>query len=113
MLISTASAIIIIVYHFASTMAFCNMHAASQTQKYMMLHSQPNTKILVNHMIDKYSQRSGVPSTQIKNCIEAKKREMNSECHSPSVSIHLLVMVVLQCAALCLCRLVILLSQTT
>ena len=78
MLISTASAIIIIVYHFASTMAFCNMHAASQTQKYMMLHSQPNTKILVNHMIDKYSQRSGLPSSYIKDCIENKKKAINA-----------------------------------
>ena len=68
------AAAIIIIYHFVSTMAFCHMHAASQTQKYMMLHSQPNTKILVNHMIDKYSKTSGVPSFYIKDCIESKKK---------------------------------------
>jgi hypothetical protein len=83
MLISTASAIIIIVYHFASTMAFCNMHAASETQKYMMLHSQPNTKILVNHMIDKYSKTSGVPSFYIKDCIENKKKAINAAKPKP------------------------------
>jgi hypothetical protein len=51
-------AILIIVYHFASTMAFCHMHAASQIQKYMMLHSKPTTQILVNNMIDKYSRKN-------------------------------------------------------
>ena len=74
--------ILIIVYHFASTMAFCHMHAASQIQKYMMLHSKPTTQILVNNIIDKYSKRSGVPSTQIKNCIEAKKTVINSKTNT-------------------------------
>jgi hypothetical protein len=54
------------------------MHAASQIQKYIMLHSKPTTQILVNNMIDKYSKRSGVPSTQIKNCIESKKKIINN-----------------------------------
>jgi hypothetical protein len=75
-------AILIIVYHFASTMAFCHMHAASQIQKYMMLHSKPTTQILVNNMINKYSQHSGVPPTQIKNCIETKKKVINSKTNT-------------------------------
>jgi len=87
MIISAASAIIIIVYHFASTMAFCHMHAASQTQKYMMLHSQPNKKILVNHMIDKYSKTSGVPSFYIKDCIESKKKVINAVKPKPKPSL--------------------------
>ena len=75
-------AILIIVYHFASTMAFCHIHAASDIQKYMMLHSKPTTQILINNMINKYSQRSGVPPTQIKNCIEAKKKVINSKTNT-------------------------------
>ncbi len=76
-------AILIIVYHFASTMAFCHIHAASDIQKYMMLHSKPTTQILVNNMIDKYSKQSGVPSTQIKNCIESKKKIINNNTVMP------------------------------
>jgi hypothetical protein len=76
-------AILIIVYHFASTMAFCHIHAASDIQKYMMLHSKPTTQILVNNMIDKYSKQSGVPSTQIKNCIESKKKIINNNTVKP------------------------------
>lgn len=79
------AAAIILIYHIASTMAFCHMHAASQTQKYMMLHSQPNTKILVNHMIDKYSKTSGVPSSYIKDCIESKKKTLNAVKPKPSL----------------------------
>jgi hypothetical protein len=75
-------AILIIVYHFASTMAFCHIHAASDIQKYMMLHSKPTTQILINNMINKYSQRSGVPPTQIKNCIELKKKVINSKSNT-------------------------------
>jgi hypothetical protein len=78
-------AILIIVYHFASTMAFCHMHAASDIQKYMMLHSKPTTQILVNNMIDKYSKQSGVPSTQIKNCIESKKKVINTVKSKPNL----------------------------
>ena len=78
-------AILIIVYHFASTMAFCHIHAASQIQKYMMLHSKPTTQILLNNMINKYSQRSGVPPTQIKNCIEAKKKVINTVKPKPNL----------------------------
>jgi len=72
-------AILIIVYHFATTTAFCKMHAVTEIQKYMMLHSKPTTQILVNNMINKYSQNSGVPPTQIKNCIEAKKKEIKKK----------------------------------
>jgi len=81
------AAAIIIIYQIASTMAFCHMHAASQTQKYMMLHSQPNTKILVNHMIDKYSKTSGVPSFYIKDCIESKKKVINAVKPKPKPSL--------------------------
>jgi hypothetical protein len=77
--------IAVIIYQFASTMAFCHIHAASDIEKYMMLHSQPTTKILINNMINKYSQRSGVPPTQIKNCIESKKKVINTVKPKPNL----------------------------
>lgn len=36
-------------------------------------------------MINKYSQHSGVPPTQIKNCIEAKKKAMNNKTIMPKL----------------------------
>jgi hypothetical protein len=78
-------AILIIVYHFASTIAFCHMHAASDIQKYMMLHSKPTTQILVNNMINKYSKQSGVPSSYIKDCIESKKKVINTVKPKPNL----------------------------
>jgi hypothetical protein len=76
MFITSAAAIciIIIVFHFTSSMAFCQMNEVSGIQKYMMLHSKPTTAILVNHMITKYSKSRGIPEYQIKNCIETKKK---------------------------------------
>jgi hypothetical protein len=71
-------AILIIIYHFASTMAFCHIHAASELEKYIMLHSKPTTKILVNNMIEKYSKINGVQSSNIKGCIEGKKKIINN-----------------------------------
>jgi hypothetical protein len=78
MIVSIATAIIV-VYHFTSVMAFCHIHAASPITKYMMLHSQPTTKILVNNMIEKYSKINGVPSSSIKGCIEGKKKAINNK----------------------------------
>ena len=79
MFITPAVAIcIIIVYHFSSSLAFCQMNEASQIQKYMLLHSKPTTAILVNHMITKYSKSRGIPEYQIKNCIETKKKALNN-----------------------------------
>ena len=71
--------IAVIIYQFASTMAFCHIHAASPITKYMMLHSQPTTKILVNNMIEKYSKINGVQSSSIKGCIESKKKAINNK----------------------------------
>jgi len=73
---STAAIAIIIVFHFSSSLAFCNMNEASQIQKYMMLHNKPTTAILVNHMISKYARTRGIPEYQIKNCIETKKKSL-------------------------------------
>lgn len=70
--------IAVIIYQFASTMAFCHIHAASDVEKYMMLHSQPTTKILVNNMIEKYSKINGIQSSNIKGCIESKKKAINA-----------------------------------
>jgi hypothetical protein len=78
-------AIIIVIYQFASSQAFCHIHAASPITKYMMLHSQPTTKILVNNMIEKYSKINGVPPTQIKNCIEGKKKAINTVKPKPNL----------------------------
>lgn len=72
-------AILIIIYQFASTMAFCHIHAASDVEKYMMLHSKPTTKILLNNMIEKYAKINGVQSSNIKGCIEEKKKIINSK----------------------------------
>jgi len=74
--------IAVIIYQFASTMAFCHIHAASDVEKYMMLHSQPTTKILVNNMIEKYSKINGVQSSNIKGCIERKKKIINSKTNT-------------------------------
>jgi hypothetical protein len=75
---ASAIAIIIVVFHFSSSLAFCHMNEASEIQKYMMLHSKPTSAILVNHMINKYAKTRGIPEYQIKNCIETKKKAMNN-----------------------------------
>ena len=73
-------ALIIIVYQFASSQAFCHIHAASP-----MLHSQPTTKILVNNMIEKFSNINGVQSSYIKGCIEGKKKAINDKKIKPKL----------------------------
>ena len=78
-------ALIIIVYQFASSQAFCHIHAASPTTKYMMLHSQPTTKILFNNMIEKFSQINGVQSSSIKGCIDTKKKAINDKKVKPKL----------------------------
>ena len=80
--------IAVIIYKFASTQAFCHIHAASPITKYMMLHSQPNTKILVNNMIEKYSKINGVQSSSIKGCIEGKKKVINNKKVKPKLRGH-------------------------
>ena len=75
---AAAISIIIIVFHFSSSLAFCHMNEVSGIHKYMMLHSKPTTAILINHMITKYSKSRGIPEYQIKNCIETKKKAMNN-----------------------------------
>ena len=79
------SAILIIIYFASTTKAFCNMNEASEIQKYMMLHSKPTTQILINNMINEYSKRTGVPMTDIKNCVEAKKKAMNNKTIMPNL----------------------------
>ena len=78
-------ALIIIVYQFASSQAFCHIHAASPMTKYMMLHSQPTTKILVNNMIEKFSNINGVQCSYIKGCIEGKKKAINDKKIKPKL----------------------------
>ena len=73
---AAAITIIIIVYHFSSSLAFCKMNEASEIQKYMMLHSKPTSAILVNNMINKYAKTRGIPEYQIKNCIKTKKKAL-------------------------------------
>ena len=63
-------------------MAFCHIHAASDVEKYMMLHSKPTTKILLNNMIEKYAKINGVQSSNIKGCIEEKKKIINSKTNT-------------------------------
>ena len=75
---ASAIAIIIVVFHFSSSLAFCHMNEASEIQKYMMLHSKPTSAILVNNMINKYAKTRGIPEYQIKNCVEAKKKAINN-----------------------------------
>ena len=79
--------IAVIIYQFASTMAFCHIHAASDVEKYMMLHSQPTSKILLNNMIEKYSKINGVQSSNIKGCIEGKKKIINSKTNTKKSSL--------------------------
>jgi hypothetical protein len=43
----------------------------------MLLHSKPTTSIFVNHMIHKYSKRTGATEYEIKNCIEPKNKGIN------------------------------------
>ena len=76
---AAAISIIIIVFHFSSSLAFCHMNEASEIQKYMMLHSKPTSAILVNNMISKYAKTRGIPEYQIKNCVESKKKAKNSK----------------------------------
>lgn len=75
---TAAIAIIIVVFHFSYSLAFCHINEASDVEKYMMLHSKPASAILVNHMINKYAKTRGIPEYQIKNCIETKKKAMNN-----------------------------------
>jgi hypothetical protein len=49
------------------------MNEVTGIKKYMLLHSKPTTLILVNHYIDKYAKRIGVPAEKIKSCIQKKK----------------------------------------
>jgi len=79
----SAAAIIILFYHFSSTLAFCHIHAATPITKYMMLHSEPTSILLINHMIDSYSKQSGVPVSDIKGCIESKKKALNETKPKP------------------------------
>jgi hypothetical protein len=80
MFLTPAAAIaIIIITHFTSSLAFCHINEASNIEKYMMLHSKPASAILVNHMISKYAKTRGIPEYQIKNCVEVKKKAINSK----------------------------------
>ena len=75
---AAAISIIIIIFHFSNSLAFCHMNEASDIEKYMMLHSKPASAILVNHMITKYAKTRGIPEYEIKNCIETKKKGINN-----------------------------------
>ena len=77
MIIPTTITIIIIVYHFTSNLAFCHINEATSIQKHMMLYGQPNSAILITNMISKYSKLRGISESQIKVCIENKKKIIN------------------------------------
>lgn len=68
----------IIIYHFVSTVAgFCYMNEATQVQKHMLLRGSSDIiNSNVNAMIQKYSLRTGVQPSLIKNCAETKKKEI-------------------------------------
>lgn len=70
-------AIFIIIIHFTSSLAFCHINTVTDVHKYMLLHSKPTTAIFVNHMISKYSKRTGDTEYEIKNCIELKNKGIN------------------------------------
>jgi len=72
-----AFTVTIIVYHFISVVAgFCYMNEATQVQKHMLLKGSSDIiNSNVNAMIQKYSLRTGVQPSLIKNCAETKKRE--------------------------------------
>ncbi len=69
--------IISIIYNFASVVAgFCYINEATQVQKYMMLRGTSDIiNSNVNAMIQKYSLRTGVQSSQIKNCIKTQQQK--------------------------------------
>ena len=71
------SAIFIIIIHFTSSLAFCHINTVTDVHKYMLLHSKPTTAIFVNHMISKYSKRTGDTEYEIKNCITLKNKGIN------------------------------------
>ncbi len=72
---SLAFTVTVIVYHFISVVAgFCYMNEATQVQKQMLLTDIINSN--VNAMIQKYSLRTGVQPSLIKNCAETKKKEI-------------------------------------
>ena len=77
MFVSSVAAIFIIIIHFTSSLTFCHMNTATDVHKYMLLHSKPTTPIFVNHMIRKYSKRTGATEYEIKNCIEPKNKGIN------------------------------------
>jgi hypothetical protein len=81
-------AILIIVYHFTSTMAFCHIHAATPDLKYTMLHSKQDSKILVNNLINKYSKQNGVSASIIKSCIDNFKKTINTPIKKTNLRIN-------------------------
>ncbi len=75
MFVSLVAAIFIIsIINFTSSLAFCHVNTVTDFHKYMLLHSKPTTAIFVNHMINKYSKRTGETEYEIKNCIEPKNK---------------------------------------
>ena len=77
MFVSSVAAIFMIILHFNSSLAFCHINTATDVHKYMLLRSKPTTAIFVNHMISKYSKRTGETEYEIKNCIEPKNKGIN------------------------------------
>jgi hypothetical protein len=79
---------IIIICHFASTMAFCHINTATPDLKYTMLHSKQSSKILVNNLINKYSRQNGVSASIIKSCIDNFKKTTNSPIKKTNLRIN-------------------------
>ncbi len=74
---SVATIFIISIINFTSSLTFCHVNTVTNLHKYMLLHSKPTTPIFVNHMISKYSKRTGATEYEIKNCIEPKNKGIN------------------------------------
>jgi hypothetical protein len=77
MIVSLFAAIFIIIIRIISSSTFCHINTATNVHKYMLLHSKPTTAIFVNHMISKYSKRTGATEYEIKNCIGPKNKGIN------------------------------------
>ena len=50
--------------------SFCYMNEVGGVKKQMLLHSKPNTKVLVNNFINKQAKRRGISADKIRSCIQ-------------------------------------------
>lgn len=50
--------------------SFCYMNEVGGVKKQMLLHSKPNSKVLVNNFINKQAKRRGISAYKIRSCIQ-------------------------------------------